>query len=331
MSFEGHKRSINDIIIHQNTLISSSDDHTIKIWNLETGECIKTLIGHSLWVRNMLIFQNKLISCASDKTIKICDLNSFECIKTLKGHKEGIRNILMYENHLISCSNDTTIKIWDITTAVSIKTLKGHQNCVITMLIYKNQLISSSEDKTIKIWDLSNMNGNCLRTLEGHKCAGVNIIIYKDQLISCAWDKNIKIWDIDSGHCLKTIKDGNYWNNKTFIYNNHLICFTMHDTILKIKSLDTFIDLKTECIETTTFVLHRGLIYYNESRKIKSFKYLPYFNDYQRALQIVFKFINNPRIAFRGKFYRGKFYVRGKRLVGEMYDIYQQYKVENNL
>ena len=30
-----------------NTIVSSSGDHTVRLWNAETGECIRTMSGHS--------------------------------------------------------------------------------------------------------------------------------------------------------------------------------------------------------------------------------------------------------------------------------------------
>jgi WD40 repeat protein len=41
----------------QNKLISSSEDKTIKIWNLETGECLNALTDHTNWVTSILILQ----------------------------------------------------------------------------------------------------------------------------------------------------------------------------------------------------------------------------------------------------------------------------------
>ncbi|MFM6311553.1 MAG: WD40 repeat domain-containing protein, partial [Dolichospermum sp.] len=40
------------------TLISSSRDKTIKIWNLETGEVESTLTGHSRWVNAIAVTES---------------------------------------------------------------------------------------------------------------------------------------------------------------------------------------------------------------------------------------------------------------------------------
>ena len=60
--------------------------------------------GHADWVSDILVYQNKLITCSYDKTIKIWDLNSHKCFKTLEGHTDWVNNILVYQNKLITCS-----------------------------------------------------------------------------------------------------------------------------------------------------------------------------------------------------------------------------------
>ena len=61
----GHSESVNSVAISSDNkyIVSGSGDKTIKIWNLESGQEIKTLNGHSsatevtslLWPVNVLI------------------------------------------------------------------------------------------------------------------------------------------------------------------------------------------------------------------------------------------------------------------------------------
>lgn len=60
----GHKSWVRDLIIHPNgkILISCSDDKSIKFWDLETGDCIRTLQEHQGFVNSIAwapsIFEN---------------------------------------------------------------------------------------------------------------------------------------------------------------------------------------------------------------------------------------------------------------------------------
>ena len=48
-------------------------DGTIKIWDANTGECLKTLRGHSDWVLSVAYSPDgtKIISGSFDETVKI--------------------------------------------------------------------------------------------------------------------------------------------------------------------------------------------------------------------------------------------------------------------
>jgi WD40 repeat protein len=69
------------------TIISSSEN--VKIWDVSTGECLRTLQGHTKRVRSIKISSNHkiLVSGSFDETIKIWDFNTGECLKTLRSER----------------------------------------------------------------------------------------------------------------------------------------------------------------------------------------------------------------------------------------------------
>ena len=63
--YKQHSDIIRSIEVDEksNKIISASNDETIKIWDLETGECLKTLNDHTNGVTSILILKdNKFIS-----------------------------------------------------------------------------------------------------------------------------------------------------------------------------------------------------------------------------------------------------------------------------
>ena len=97
-------------------IISGSKDNTIKIWDANTEECLKTLAGHSDYVASVAYSPDgtKIISGSEDNTIKIWDANTGECLKTLEGHSFPVRSVAYSPDgtKIISGSLDYTIKIW---------------------------------------------------------------------------------------------------------------------------------------------------------------------------------------------------------------------------
>ena len=130
----------------------------IKIWNANTGQCLKTLEGHSDVVRSVAYSPDgtKIISGSLDKTIKIWDANTGECLKTLEGHSGEVKSVAYSPDgtKIISSSSDYTIKIWDANTGECLKTLEGHSERVnsVAFNLDGTKIISGSVDQTIKIW-----------------------------------------------------------------------------------------------------------------------------------------------------------------------------------
>ena len=100
--------------VANNRHISGSSDFMIKIWNLETWQCERALLGHTDWIRCLAVANNRLISGSDDRTIKIWNLETWQCEKTLRGHTGAIKCLTVLNNRIISGSDDRTIKIWNL-------------------------------------------------------------------------------------------------------------------------------------------------------------------------------------------------------------------------
>ncbi|PSB47423.1 hypothetical protein C7B80_09550 [Cyanosarcina cf. burmensis CCALA 770] len=72
-----------------NLLASGSTDATVKLWNVSTGECVKTFQGHTHWIRSVAFCpQGKILASSSeDETVKLWDISTGECIRTLRSKK----------------------------------------------------------------------------------------------------------------------------------------------------------------------------------------------------------------------------------------------------
>jgi WD40 repeat protein len=141
-------------------LASASDDKTIKIWDVSSGQLLKSLTGHSSVVNSVAYSLNgqQLASASFDNTIKIWDVSSGQLLKTLTGHSDAVYSVAYSPNgqQLASASVDKTIKIWDVSSGQLLKTLAGHSKEVNNATYSPNgqQLASASADNTIILWDL---------------------------------------------------------------------------------------------------------------------------------------------------------------------------------
>ncbi len=72
--------------------LSGSDDKTLKVWDLERGQCLRTLEGHGDRVSSCVVYADgrRVLSGSYDKTLKVWDLERGLCLATYTGDS-GIR------------------------------------------------------------------------------------------------------------------------------------------------------------------------------------------------------------------------------------------------
>ena len=175
-------------------IASGSRDETIKIWNVNTGACDKTLKVNGIgWIRVLLVLPEikVLISSSEDCSIQLIHIETGICLQTLIGHYDFVESIIFNKstkNKIASSSEDETIKIWDINTGICLHTLLPH-----------------SSDKTLCLTEIG------------------------DRFLSCS-NEGIKIWNFDTGVLEKTLlENSNFILKKVLLYiksNNRLILST---------------------------------------------------------------------------------------------------------
>ena len=68
-------------------------------WNLNTGQCLRTLIGHieGVWSVAVTPDGSKIVSGSEDNTVKVWDLNTGQCLCTLTGHNGNVLSVAVTE------------------------------------------------------------------------------------------------------------------------------------------------------------------------------------------------------------------------------------------
>ncbi|XP_074570397.1 zinc finger CCCH domain-containing protein 48-like [Curcuma longa] len=115
------------------------------------------LVGHKLAVTSFMV-GDMLYSASMDHTIKVWNLATLECVQTVTEHKSAVLSLLRYDKFLISCSLDNTIKIWTTTKGGNLEIVYSHQEDHGPVCLRGIQgtpiLLSSCSDSSIRTYEL---------------------------------------------------------------------------------------------------------------------------------------------------------------------------------
>ncbi|WP_437682888.1 TIR domain-containing protein [Sorangium sp. So ce131] len=193
-------------------IVSASDDTTLKVWDLATGNLLSTLEGHSAGVNACALSPDgqRIVSASSDRTLKVWDLATGNILSALEGHSYSVNACALSPDgqRIVSASGDRTLKVWDLATGKLLSTLEGHSAGVNACALSPDgqRIVSASGDRTLKVWDLA--TGKLLSTLEGHS-AGVNACALSSdgqRIVSASSDTTLKVWDLATGNILSTLE-----------------------------------------------------------------------------------------------------------------------------
>jgi WD40 repeat protein len=211
----GHDRSVLAVEFTPDgkTLLSSSRDHTIKIWDVASGELKRTLTEHTADVYCVRFSHDgKLLASGStDTRIILWDASTFTPIRVLEGHTAAVRDVAFSpdDKTLASAAEDKTFRLWDVASGKE-KVRRDHTGQVKWVLYYPDgkTIATAGTDGTLRLWD--GETGEPKKVLKGHTAGLEFCALSPDakQLFSGTGNKGeIVFWDAQSGEMLKMLPD----------------------------------------------------------------------------------------------------------------------------
>lgn len=99
-------------------LASGSNDHTVRLWDSASGQCLQTFKGHWFSVCSVTFSHDSklIVSASSDDTIRVWDANSRQQPYPFESHAGRIWLYFSHDSTLLASAADDgpyDIKIWD--------------------------------------------------------------------------------------------------------------------------------------------------------------------------------------------------------------------------
>ena len=101
--------------------------------------------------------QRRFLSCARD--IRLWDAETGACLRSFQGHSDTIRSVAWSHDHrhILSASHDGSVRIWEAETGRCIHVLEGHEQCVVNAVWTLDQrfVLSCDSSGGLRRWAIN--------------------------------------------------------------------------------------------------------------------------------------------------------------------------------
>ncbi|GLU02314.1 hypothetical protein SLE2022_195680 [Rubroshorea leprosula] len=120
-SLKGHSKGVLCLAIGRGKLYSGAMDHTVRVWDPKSLECLNVLKGHSGYVTSLLCWDVVLFTSSLDKTVNAWAYEDGE-LKVVHSHEEedgvvklsGLQKDAETDPTLFCCLKDNSVRLYDI-------------------------------------------------------------------------------------------------------------------------------------------------------------------------------------------------------------------------
>jgi WD40 repeat protein len=197
--------------------LTGGDDHTVRLWDMETGICLRVFKGHTYPVYSVAWSPDgkHALSGADDNTVRLWDIESGFFLRVFEGHTDMVWSVAWSSDGKLALSgaSDNTVLLWDIESGHCLRVFEGHTGSVLAVAWHpdSNLALTGATDQTIRLWDIE--SGDCLRVFKGHMDWVRSVSCSRDGnlVLSGGRDNTVRLWDIESGHCLRVFEGHTDW------------------------------------------------------------------------------------------------------------------------
>jgi WD40 repeat protein len=198
----------------QGKLASAAEDQTVRVWDVETGQCvrfIRTFGGSSVaWAPD----GNRFVFVSNNRHVNVAEMNRTDSHALNTYSPYTLTQIVFAPNGntiAMSLRGVHNISVCDATRDQRIATFFGHTD-VINCIAYSpcsNYLASASDDCSACIWHLpASLTGYTaskpMHRLQ-HQRGLLSLAFSPDtrHVVTATFDHNVYVWDVHCGICVK--------------------------------------------------------------------------------------------------------------------------------
>ena len=184
-------------------LASGSDDTTVRLWAVGTGDLKATLAEHTDGIKAITFSPDgtTLASASQDMTMRVWDIGTGKLRETLTGYTKGVECVAFSsDGKLLAIGRGgETLQLWDTASWTHSRTLTGHTDGIKRIAFSPDGTMYAttgrSGDGAVQLWDM--MTGKRIRTLASQTSRIDSVAFSPDGkvLVTGSADGKVQLWD----------------------------------------------------------------------------------------------------------------------------------------
>jgi len=209
----GHTRDLTTLAFAPDgrTLVTASDDHTVKLWDSTGHRLLATLVGHVDGVNAVAIAPDSrtLATAADDGTVRLWDLTTHRAKAVLTGHKGAVNGVAFSrDGHTLATAGaDQTVRLWNTSSHKPKETITGLSGAINAVAFSPDghTLAMGGDDSRTRLWNVKTHRWTA--TVTGHTDAVDTVVFSPDghTLATASNDGSAKLWAASGNRLKKTL------------------------------------------------------------------------------------------------------------------------------
>lgn len=185
--------------------LTSGRDGTLKLWNVDTGETIRTFEGHDSYVPDAAFSPDgrRIVSVSWDKAVRTWDATTGKELLTLGGHAEDLQGCAFLPDgqSLLVTSSDQTVRIYQAGDGTLRRTLRpGYEVTAFAISPDGGRLFTGSGyEASQALWDLGSGKASRLQSPRNEYAHSAAFSPDGKWLVTGSLDHGIRIRDGATG------------------------------------------------------------------------------------------------------------------------------------
>ncbi|KAJ4268861.1 E3 ubiquitin ligase complex SCF subunit scon-2 [Fusarium torreyae] len=209
----GHTDWVNHVRIDSpsRVVFSASDDLSVKLWDIDSKQCIKTFLGHVGQVQQVLLMpadfepdeipqmdNTDTASVSSGRSNTPPAATSEQAVDDRASYGSGFTSDPdrpLPPRYMLTGGLDNTVRLWDTTTGKCIRSMFGHVEGIWGLVGDTLRVVTGANDSMTKIWEPR--SGKCERSFTGHAGPVTCVGLSDSRMASGSEDGEVRLYSFE--------------------------------------------------------------------------------------------------------------------------------------